>query len=214
MRRESGRPPYHRSGLKRAFDATTSAMLLLLLSPLMLLLAVLVRATMGAPVMFRQERIGRDGAPFRLMKFRSMRPGTGGDLRITARGDQRITRLGRLLRATKLDELPQLLNVLRGEMSIVGPRPEVPEYVRQYSLDQRRVLEARPGLTDPASIRFRDEEAILALVAPERRDAVYREEILPQKLSMNLDYVARSGFWLDVRLMLETAVVILRPTRW
>jgi len=210
----AGRPPYHRSGLKRAFDAIASGVLLVALSPLMLLIAALTRSTMGAPILFVQERVGRDGIPFRLLKFRTMWPGAAGDPEITARGDRRITGLGRLLRATKLDELPQLFNVLRGEMSIVGPRPEVPRYVKHYNREQRGVLDARPGLTDPASIRFRDEENLLAREAPERREAFYLEEIMPRKLELNLDYVARSGFWLDLRIIVETAAVILRPQRW
>jgi lipopolysaccharide/colanic/teichoic acid biosynthesis glycosyltransferase len=209
----STRPPYHRSRRKRAFDLAASGGLLLTLSPLMLLIAVLVYATMGSPVLFVQERVGRDGCPFRLFKFRTMRPGKGRSPEITARGDRRITPLGRLLRAAKLDEMPQLVNVWRGEMSIVGPRPEVPPYVQHYTPAQRGVLAARPGLTDPASIKFRDEETLLALVSPERRDAIYREKIMPQKLAMNLDYVARSGFWLDLRLIMETAFVILRMHR-
>ncbi len=207
----STRPPYHDSGLKRLFDLATSGSLLLALSPLMLGIAIVVRAVMGAPVLFVQERVGRGGVPFRLYKFRTMRPGDGRAPQITARGDWRVTPLGRFLRATKMDELPQLANVWRGEMSIVGPRPEVPTYVQHYTPVQRGVLAARPGLTDPASIRFRDEESLLARAAPERRAAVYVEEIMPQKLAMSLDYVARSGFWLDLRLILETAAALLRP---
>jgi lipopolysaccharide/colanic/teichoic acid biosynthesis glycosyltransferase len=210
----AGRPPYHRSGLKRTFDAIASGILLMALSPLMLVIAALTRATMGAPILFVQERVGRDGIPFRLLKFRTMRQGTSGDPEITARGDRRITGLGRLLRAAKLDELPQLFNVLKGEMSIVGPRPEVPRYVQHYNREQRGVLDARPGLTDPASIRFRDEETLLAREPPERREAFYLEAIMPQKLKLNLDYVACSGFWLDLRIILETAAVILGPQRW
>jgi lipopolysaccharide/colanic/teichoic acid biosynthesis glycosyltransferase len=209
----STRPPYHRSGLKRVFDLVGSGGLLVVLSPLMLLIAVLVRAAMGSPVLFVQERVGRDGIPFRLLKFRTMRSGESRGPDITARGDRRITPLGRFLRATKLDELPQLMNVWRGEMSIVGPRPEVPTYVLHYSPSQRGVLAARPGLTDPASIQFRDEETLLARVTPERRDAVYLQEIMPLKLAMNLDYVARSGFWLDLRLVVETVYVMLRLRR-
>jgi lipopolysaccharide/colanic/teichoic acid biosynthesis glycosyltransferase len=144
----------------------------------MVLVALAVCVSSGRPVLFGHERRGLDGRPFRVLKFRTMGPDPGGGLPITGKGDSRVTSLGRVLRAIKIDELPQLINVLRGEMSIVGPRPEVPEYVAGYTADQRRVLRVRPGLTDPASVAFRDEEILLGSVDPGRREAFYLSEIL------------------------------------
>jgi lipopolysaccharide/colanic/teichoic acid biosynthesis glycosyltransferase len=152
--------------LKRVFDLCFAAAGLVLLSPVLLLLATLVKLSGGGPVFFRQQRIGQGGQPFWIVKFRSMRVNledTG--LFITHDGDPRITRIGRLMRKLKLDELPQLWNVLVGDMSFVGPRPEVPRYVERYTPAQRRVLELKPGITDPASLEFREEEEMLAAKA-------------------------------------------------
>ena len=180
-----------------------SAVGLVLLSPVFVVVAVAIAATSPGPVFFRQVRIGRHGEPFRMYKFRSMRvdaEALGGQL--TVSGDPRVTRVGAFLRASKIDELPQLINVLVGEMSLVGPRPEVPRYVALYTPEQRRVLEVRPGITDPASIRYRDESAVLARAAdPER---AYVEEVLPHKLAINLAYLERRSVASDVGVILAT----------
>src|SRR5436305_1549910 len=145
--------------MKRVFDVAVSLLALVVLSPLLALIALAVKATSSGPVFHRGERIGRGGAPFRILKFRTMRINASGP-GLTRGGDARVTPLGRILRRSKLDELPQLVNILRGEMSIVGPRPEAPEYVRLYTAEQRRVLTVRPGLTSPASLRYRHEESL------------------------------------------------------
>jgi lipopolysaccharide/colanic/teichoic acid biosynthesis glycosyltransferase len=184
---------------------------LLLLSPVFAVIAVLIRLSSPGPVFFRGERTGRHGHPFRIIKFRTMREdaaavGAG----ITAANDPRVTGVGRLLRRTKLDELPQLINVLRGEMSLVGPRPEDPRYVALYTAEQRRVLRVRPGITSPASFQFRDEEALLSGADWERK---YREEVMPQKLRIDLAYVENAGFWTDLALIWRTAATVVMPRR-
>jgi len=194
-------------------DLAVSLIALVLLAPIYLVLALALLAMTGPPVLFVQERVGLDGRPFRMIKFRTMRRETSGGLPLTASGDLRVTPLGRFLRSTKLDELPQLLNVLRGEMSLVGPRPEVPRYVAQYTVEQRRVLQARPGLTDPASVRFVEEEDLLGAVPEEHREEFYLQTILPRKLQMNLEYIERAGLGLDVALILQTIRAVLRLQR-
>lgn len=200
---------YGRGALKRAVDLLASSAALLLLAPLLLVLALLVALSSPGGVLFRQERVGLDGRPFRILKFRTMRPGQG--LPITGAGDRRITPVGRFLRRAKLDELPQLVNVWRGEMSIVGPRPEVPVYVAGYGPEQRRVLEVRPGLTDPASLAYRDEERLLGRVPPDDRERYYVAEILPRKLRLNLDYVERASLAWDCELVARTLGALLLP---
>ncbi len=201
--------PYCRGRRKRALDLVLSAPAVVLLAPLLLLIAVAVLISMGPPVLFRHERIGRDGRPFRLLKFRSMRPSPPGAAAITSAGDPRVTPIGRLLRRAKLDELPQLLNVIRGEMSLVGPRPEVPRYVERYTPEQRRVLEVPPGLTDPASLRYRDEEAILARVGEADRERYYVAELVPRKIALSLAYVAEAGIGADLKVMARTGLAVL-----
>jgi lipopolysaccharide/colanic/teichoic acid biosynthesis glycosyltransferase len=197
--------------LKRLIDAAAAAMGLAATAPALLGAAALVRATSPGPALFRQTRVGRGGRPFTMLKLRSMRPGGSGP-QVTAGGDARVTPLGRLLRRTKLDELPELLNVLRGDMSLVGPRPEVPRYVERWPAAHRAfVLSVRPGLTDPATVRFRNEEEILARAAdPER---AYVEEILPAKVAMYRDYLERSSLLTDARVLLDTLLVIAFPSR-
>lgn len=195
--------------LRRAFDQTAAALGLVALSPLLLVVAVAIATGSPGPVFFRQERIGRHGVPFRIFKFRTMRvdaEAVGGQL--TVEGDPRITRVGRFLRASKLDELPQLINVVRGEMSLVGPRPEVPRYVALYDDDQRRVLDVRPGITDPASIRYRDENAVLARA--DDPEAAYVEVVMPHKLELNLAYLERRTLASDVGVILATLARLLR----
>ena len=194
--------------LKRAFDLSASALGLLLVSPLFLLLAFWIRLDSPGPVFFRQVRIGRGGKEFRIYKFRTMSDTPQPGRQITVGADPRITRAGRLLRASKLDELPQLINVLVGDMSFVGPRPEVPRYVQMYTAEQRRVLEVRPGVTDLASIKYRRESELLA--ASEDPERTYIDEVMPDKLSINLQYIARRGLWQDFGIMFKTFWAILR----
>jgi lipopolysaccharide/colanic/teichoic acid biosynthesis glycosyltransferase len=194
--------PLGRRVVKRAFDVVGAAALLAAVAPTLLLLGLCVRATSPGPALFRQRRLGRGGRPFLIYKLRTMRVAPGA--LITAAGDPRVTPIGRWLRRTKIDELPQLINVLRGDMSFVGPRPEVPEQLRHYSASDRAiVLSIRPGITDAASIAFRDEEAVLArFVDPER---AYAEVLLPRKLALARQYVRRQSFLYDLRLLIHTA---------
>ncbi len=200
---------YAKTG-KRLFDLACSVVGLLLLSPVLAVLALLVKLTSAGPVLYRQRRVGQDGKIFRIAKFRSMYMDSDRrGLHITAAKDPRVTPIGRALRRLKLDELPQLWNVLKGEMSLVGPRPEVPLYVDAYSISQRQVLSLRPGMTDPASITYREEEEMLGVQSDP--DRYYREVILPDKLKLNLEYVSRVSFTYDLALVLRTLGCILNP---
>lgn len=193
--------------VKRLFDIVASALGLLLLSPVLLAAAVWVKLDSPGPALFRQTRVGRFGKPFTIHKFRTMRvvPGAA----ITVGADPRITRAGHLLRQTKLDELPQLWDVLRGAMSLVGPRPELPHYVALYPADLReRVLAVRPGITDPASLAFSHEAELLAAAADPERE--YREVVLPAKLRLSADYAASASLATDLRLILATLGRVLR----
>ena len=192
---------------KRAFDVVCSALGLLVLSPVLLVCALLVGLTSPGGVLFRQERIGRDGVPFTIYKFRSMRQDNAG-LKITTSGDSRITPGGKVLRKTKLDELPQLWNVLKGDMSFVGPRPEVREYTDLYDGEQRQVLLVRPGITGLASIRFRNENELLD--ASDDPNRTYMEEVMPQKIALDLEYIPHASVIYDIRLILETLVTVVR----
>ncbi len=204
---------YCLGGGKRAFDLIVACFSLVILAPLLVTLSLLILLTSGPPVLFRQKRIGQGSRAFTLLKFRTMRSGSARALPLTARGDRRVTAMGRLLRATKLDELPQLVNVIRGEMSIVGPRPEVPRYVARYDRRQRRVLDIKPGLTDPASVFFRNEEELLGSVSEAEREGFYVERILSRKLEMNMDYIERAGFCHDLALIAGTVKAVLFPRR-
>ena len=194
---------------KRAMDLALTLAALLPALPLMAAIALWVRLDSPGPALFRQERVGRGGVPFRIHKFRTMHVHDGSGPQVTAAGDARITRAGRWLRATKLDELPQLIDVLKGDMSLVGPRPEVPRYVAHYPAALRdKVLSVRPGITDIASIEYRDESAVLARAAdPER---AYIDEVLPHKLALAASYVDQASVWLDIRLILRTLGAIVR----
>lgn len=192
---------------KRAFDIVCAALGLLVLSPVLLLCALLVGLTSPGGVLFRQERIGRNGVPFTIYKFRSMRKDNAG-LKISTSSDSRITPVGRVLRKTKLDELPQLWNVLKGDMSFVGPRPEVREYTDLYTDEQRQVLLLRPGITGLASIRYRNENDLLSASTDPNR--TYIEEVMPAKLALDLEYIPRACVSYDVRLILETLVTVVR----
>jgi FlaA1/EpsC-like NDP-sugar epimerase/lipopolysaccharide/colanic/teichoic acid biosynthesis glycosyltransferase len=196
--------------VKRLFDIVVSALGLLLTSPLLLLAAIAVRLAGPGPVFFRQERMGRGLVPFKMLKFRTMvvgadKSGPG----VTVRDDARITPVGRWLRDSKLDELPQLVNVLRGEMSIVGPRPELERYVRRFEPEFREVLRVRPGLTDPATLAFRREAELLH--GDEDPEARYLREILPEKLRMERAYAEHASFWSDLALVMRTVFAIVYP---
>jgi lipopolysaccharide/colanic/teichoic acid biosynthesis glycosyltransferase len=198
--------------LRRAMDVAVAGTLLVAAAPLLAVIAVLVRATSPGPALFVQERVGKDGRPFGLRKFRTMvadAPARGGA--ITTPGDPRVTRVGRVLRRWKLDELPQLVNVVRGDMSLVGPRPEVARYVAGYGPRERHVLRARPGLTDPASLAFVDETAVLARYDDCER--AYVEVVLPAKLALSLDYLERRSLLSDLGVLARTLVRIARGGR-
>jgi lipopolysaccharide/colanic/teichoic acid biosynthesis glycosyltransferase len=167
----------------------------------------MVKRSSPGPVFFRQVRVGRYGKPFRIYKYRTMvvdAERAGGQ--ITPNNDNRITPLGHKLRKTKLDELPQLFNVLRGEMSLVGPRPEVPRYVEMYTPEQRRVLDLPPGITDPASIRYKDEGEVLA--ASQNPEETYVQEIMPEKIRLNLEYAERATILTDIGIIFRTLASI------
>jgi lipopolysaccharide/colanic/teichoic acid biosynthesis glycosyltransferase len=189
---------------KRLYDLFFAGLGLLILSPLLLLISILMKLKDG-PVFFRQERVGQHGKIFRIWKFRTMVVNAEHlGLSITARGDPRVTRLGKLLRKWKLDELPQLWNVLRGEMSLVGPRPEVPRYVGKYTEAQRRVLSLKPGITDMATLEFREEEALLSSSPdPER---LYIDYCIRRKIELNLAYAAQASLWKDTQVILWTLI--------
>lgn len=204
--------------MRHLIDVVVSLVGLMLLSPLFLLVAVAIKLHSAGPPFYRGERVGRGGRPFTIYKFRSMvhlekanaeRRGPG----ITTAADERITRLGRLLRRTKVDELPQLINVLKGDMSLVGPRPEDPRYVALYTQEQRRVLAVRPGITSPASVRYRHEEELLGASRTAGRpnwEQVYIEEVMPDKLQIELDYLGHRTLWTDLGVILETFRAMLQ----
>jgi lipopolysaccharide/colanic/teichoic acid biosynthesis glycosyltransferase len=195
---------------KRVFDLIVALLGIAILWPVALVFAALVRLDSPGPAFFRQQRVGRRGSPFFLWKFRTMvADAESRGTQITIGRDSRITRVGRWLREWKLDELPQLINIVRGEMSLVGPRPEVGRYVALYSDEQRRVLELRPGITDPASIKYRDEARLLARASdPER---AYVEEVMPDKIRLNLQYAERASLWSDIRVLAQTLFAVAAP---
>jgi lipopolysaccharide/colanic/teichoic acid biosynthesis glycosyltransferase len=189
--------------MKRLFDVVASALGILALAPVLIVIALVVKQDSPGPILFRQVRVGRNGVAFRILKFRTMygMPPTG--LEMTFDGDRRVTRAGAILRRTKLDELPQLFNVLAGSMSLVGPRPEVPSYVATYAeRDRAVVLSVRPGITDLASLRFRNESEYLARMPdPER---AYLDKVLPRKLRLGRYYVRRQSLCFDLVLIFRT----------
>ena len=187
--------------LKYLFDRTASLFGLLALSSVLLVVAVLIRIKMGGPVIFRQRRVGRNGRLFTMYKFRSMTVNHSGSS-VSVAGESRITPLGAKLRKYKLDELPELWNVLKGDMSLVGPRPDVPGYADRLQGEDRLVLKPRPGITGPASLKYANEEEILAQVADPRR---YNDEVIfPDKVRINLDYYYNRTFCGDIRLIFQT----------
>jgi len=189
--------------MNRLFEIFVSAVGLVILSPVILVAAVAVKISSPGPVIHRASRAGREGRSFILYKFRTMvvdadQHGPG----ITSAQDQRITRVGRWLRKTKIDELPQLFNVLKGDMSLVGPRPEDPRYVDLYTPEQRRVLDVRPGITSLASVRYSREEELLTGADWEN---TYIKTVMPDKLSIELEYLAHRSFWRDLKILWKTA---------
>ncbi len=198
-------------GIPRPFEFVAAALGLVLMTPVVALAGLMVKASSRGPILFRQERVGRGGRSFVLYKLRTMLHSADGP-QVTARGDARITPVGRMLRRTKLDELPQLWNVVRGDMALVGPRPEVPRYVRTDDPLWKEVLRVRPGITDPVTLQLRDEESILASAEgdPER---FYREELLPAKLREYVAYSRRRNWRTDVGVLCGTVLTVLWPTR-
>jgi lipopolysaccharide/colanic/teichoic acid biosynthesis glycosyltransferase len=202
---------YSRWG-KRILDVTAALVGLLLVSPVLVLAAIAVKVSGKGHVFFKQARSGLHGVPFQIVKFRTMHPATDGNAPlVTASGDRRITVVGRWLRKSKIDELPQLFNVLRGEMSLVGPRPEVPLYTHSYSEEQKKTLSVRPGITGPAAIAYRQEEELLGQQAD--KDKFYREVLLPAKLEIDLDYCNNLSLARDLHLVLQTATCLVSRRR-
>jgi lipopolysaccharide/colanic/teichoic acid biosynthesis glycosyltransferase len=189
---------------KRAFDFTTALLGLMFLFPLFFLVALLVKFTSKGEVFYIQSRVGEGFTLFNLYKFRSMREEEG--LSITSKGDPRITSVGKFIRKTKIDELPQLLNVLKGDMSLVGPRPEVEKYVYVQEEAYRKILQVKPGITDLAAIKFRDEEGILAQY--EEKEKAYIEVVQPQKIALYYEYMRTISFKKDIKIILQTLKVI------
>ncbi len=197
--------------MKRLMDLFLSLCILALFLPFGLLLSLCIVLESRGGVFYRQERIGRNGQPFKLIKFRSMRPNADRDGKLTVgERDPRVTRMGTFIRKYKLDEFPQFINVLKGEMSVVGPRPEVVEYVRQYSDEQRRVLDFKPGITDLASITYFEENKLLANAADPQQ--TYVEEIMPEKIRINLAYQTNATVLSDLGVVWKTAWRMVRKS--
>ncbi len=193
---------------KRLFDVLVSMMMSVLLSPLLLVLALAVKFSSKGPAFYMQERIGKNQIPFRIFKFRTMFLDADKKGLLTVGGrDPRVTPVGYFLRKYKLDELPQLFNVVLGEMSLVGPRPEVKRYVDMYSVEQRKVLEVKPGITDYASIEYSNENELLGKA--EDPEKMYVEEIMPAKLKLNLKYVREQSFLVDLKIIFHTVIKII-----
>lgn len=194
--------------MKRIFDILVSGIGLILLSPLLLIVAIWIKLDSHGPVFYRQVRVGRHNKDFRIFKFRSMRIGSDKGSLVTIGGrDPRITRSGYFIRTFKIDELPQLINVLIGDMSLVGPRPEVRHYVNYWTPQQMHALDVRPGITDPASIKYRNENELLAQA--EDPEKYYIEVIMQEKIKLYLDYAKNSSFWYDIKLIFQTFWVII-----
>lgn len=194
---------------KRIFDIIAATIGLLILLPFLVLIALAIALDSRGPILFLQQRIGKGGEPFFLFKFRTMHVGSDKGTAITVGNrDPRITRVGYYLRKSKMDELPQLYNVLKGEMSFVGPRPEVKKFVDLYTPEQRKVLEITPGMTDYASILFRNENELL----DGKNDPVsfYIDHIMPKKLQLNLEYINSNSLWMDFKIIFKTLMVIFK----
>ena len=195
--------------MKRLFDILLSGLGLLIISPLFLIVAIWIKLDSPGPIFYRQVRVGRYNKDFRIFKFRSMRIGSDKGSLVTIGGrDPRITRSGYFIRKFKIDELPQLINVLVGDMSLVGPRPEVRHYINYWTEEQMHVLDVRPGITDPASIKFRNENELLAQA--EDPEKYYIEVIMQEKIKLYLDYVKKNSLWYDIKLIFQTFWVIIK----
>lgn len=193
---------------KRIFDIVASGCGLIVLSPLFLILAIWIKLDSKGPVFYRQVRVGRNNMDFRIFKFRSMKEGAdNGSLVTIGEQDPRITRSGHFIRKFKLDELPQLINVFVGDMSLVGPRPEVRHYVNYWTPEQMQVLDVRPGITDPASIRFRNENDLLDKA--ENPEEYYINVIMQEKIRLYLEYVGNHSLWYDIKLIFQTIKVVI-----
>lgn len=198
---------------RRLLDIAVSSVVVVLMSPLWLVASIMIKVDSRGPVLYRSPRVGKDGLPFTILKFRSMVAGADAEgPRVTTEGDPRITRVGRVLRDLKVDEVPQFLNVLKGDMSLVGPRPEDPRYVAYYTAEQRRVLSVRPGIVSPAAIAYRHEEAILARMGDGPEEA-YLETVLPHKLSMDLAYIDQRSLGLDLTILSRALLAIFTSER-
>ena len=194
--------------MKRFFDIIASGCGLLVLSPIFLIMAIWIKWDSKGPVFYRQVRVGRHNKDFRILKFRSMRVGADKGSLVTIGGrDPRITRSGYFIRKYKLDDFPQLINVFKGEMSLVGPRPEVRHYVDYWTAEQMHVLDVRPGITDPASIKFRNENELMEKA--ENPEDYYINVIMQEKIRLYLEYVENASFWYDIRLVFQTIKVII-----
>ena len=194
---------------KRIFDIIVASLLVVILSPILLLLSILIKIDSPGPVMFRQVRVTTYGKPFRIFKFRTMvnnadKIGT----QVTTKGDSRVTRMGKMLRGCRLDELPQLFNVLKGEMSFVGTRPEVEKYVAHYTDEMKATLLMPAGITSRASIEYKDEERLLE--SAENADEVYIHQVLPEKMKYNLRAIEKFSFWDDIKTMFATVIAVVR----
>ncbi|MBN1072311.1 sugar transferase [Clostridium botulinum] len=189
--------------VKRIFDFVCSTLGIIILSPIFILLSIMIKTGSDGPVFFKQIRVGEDGKDFEILKFRTMVVDAEKlGKQITVGNDNRITKIGSFLRKYKLDELPQLINVFKGDMSLVGPRPEVPRYVNMYNEEQRKVLEVKPGITDLASIRYKDENALLGKA--EDPEEFYINTIMPDKLALNLEYINKSNVFFDIYIIVKT----------
>lgn len=193
--------------LKRLFDIVISGCGIIVLSPLFLVIAIWIKLDSKGPVFYRQVRVGKENKDFRIFKFRSMKEGSdNGSLVTIGERDSRITRSGHFIRKFKLDELPQLINVFTGDMSLVGPRPEVRHYVDYWTPKQMHVLDVRPGITDPASIKFRNENDLLDKV--ENPEEYYINIIMQEKIRLYLEYVENHSLWYDIKLIFQTIKVV------
>ena len=194
--------------LKRIFDITLSLFGLIILLPFMLIIAILIKLDSKGPVFFKQIRVTKNGREFKIFKYRTMRVGSDKYSQITVGKDNRITKVGAFLRKYKLDEIPQLINVLIGDMSLVGPRPEVPKYVAFYTDEQKEILKVRAGITDYASIEFSDENDLLA--SEEDPEKAYIEKIMPKKIELNKKYILEISILTDIKIILLTIKKILK----
>ena len=194
---------------KRIFDIIVASLLVVILSPILLFLSILIKIDSPGPVMFRQVRVTTYGKPFRIFKFRTMVNNADKiGPQVTTKGDSRVTRMGKMLRGCRLDELPQLFNVLKGEMSFVGTRPEVEKYVAHYTDEMKATLLMPAGITSRASIEYKDEERLLE--SAENADEVYIHQVLPEKMKYNLRAIEKFSFWDDIKTMFATVIAVIK----